>query len=175
LDGGPPRPDPRSAFQPGGIHGPSRVVDHSAFAWRDSGWRGVPLPGSVLYECHVGTFSAEGTFDGAIDHLRHLVDLGVDIIELRSAGGGCRCQDRSSTSATSEPSPQRARSTGPSIISGTWWTWVSTSSNCCPWRNFPVVGGGVTTEWTCSPRTMHTGGRMVSSGSSTPPTTTDSA
>jgi len=82
LDGGPPRPDPRSAFQPQGIHGPSRVVDHAAFAWSDAGWRGVPLAGSVLYECHVGTFSSAGTFDGAIEHLRHLADLGVDAIEL---------------------------------------------------------------------------------------------
>jgi maltooligosyltrehalose trehalohydrolase len=85
LDGGPPRPDPRSAFQPEGIDGPSRVVDHSAFAWADGGWRGVPLPGSVLYECHIGTFSAEGTFDGAIEHLGHLAGLGIDVIELLPA------------------------------------------------------------------------------------------
>jgi maltooligosyltrehalose trehalohydrolase len=82
LDEGPSRPDPRSAFQPQGIHGPSRVVDHAAFAWGDAGWRGVPLAGSVLYECHVGTFSADGTFDGAIKHLGYLADLGVDAIEL---------------------------------------------------------------------------------------------
>jgi maltooligosyltrehalose trehalohydrolase len=82
LDGGTPRPDPRSAFQPQGVHGPSRVVDHASFTWHDSGWRGVPLPGSVLYECHIGTFSAEGTFDGAIQHLQHVADLGADIIEL---------------------------------------------------------------------------------------------
>jgi maltooligosyltrehalose trehalohydrolase len=82
LDEGPPRPDPRSAFQSQGIHGPSRVVDHAAFAWGDADWRGVPLAGSVLYECHVGTFSAEGTFDGAIGHLGYLADLGVDAIEL---------------------------------------------------------------------------------------------
>ncbi len=82
LDAGPPRPDPRSAFQPRGIHGPSRLVDQAAFAWTDAGWRGVPLTGSVLYECHVGTFSAEGTFDGAIEYLGHLADLGVDAIEL---------------------------------------------------------------------------------------------
>ena len=82
LDGGPPRPDPRSAFQPRGVHGPSRVVDHAAFRWSDGGWRGLPLAGSVLYECHIGTFSAEGTFDGAGTHLGHLADLGVDAIEL---------------------------------------------------------------------------------------------
>jgi maltooligosyltrehalose trehalohydrolase len=82
LDGGPPRPDPRSAFQPQGVHGPSQVVDHTSFAWHDDSWRGLPLPGSVLYECHVGTFSAEGTFDGAIQHLRHVADLGADVVEL---------------------------------------------------------------------------------------------
>jgi maltooligosyltrehalose trehalohydrolase len=82
LDGGPPRPDPRSAFQPGGIDGPSQVVDHAAYAWDDTLWRGMPLAGSVLYECHVGTFSAGGTFDGAIDHLEHLAEVGADIVEL---------------------------------------------------------------------------------------------
>jgi maltooligosyltrehalose trehalohydrolase len=82
LDGGPPRPDPRSPCQPQGTCGPSRVVDHAAFAWSDTAWRGLPLAGSVLYELHVGTFSAEGTFDGAIGHLGHVADLGVDAIEL---------------------------------------------------------------------------------------------
>jgi maltooligosyltrehalose trehalohydrolase len=82
LDGGPPRPDPRSAWQPHGVDGPSRLVDHAAFGWTDQGWRGVPLAGAVLYECHIGTFSAEGTFDGAIAHLDHLAGLGVDAIEL---------------------------------------------------------------------------------------------
>jgi maltooligosyltrehalose trehalohydrolase len=82
LDDGEPLPDPRSAWQPQGVHGPSRVVDHSAFAWTDNRWHGVPLHGSVLYELHVGTFSPEGTFDGVVEHLDHLVDLGVDILEL---------------------------------------------------------------------------------------------
>ncbi|MFI6820904.1 malto-oligosyltrehalose trehalohydrolase [Micromonospora sp. NPDC050187] len=75
-------PDPRSPWQPAGVHGPSRVYDHAAFAWRDQGWTGRPLPGSVLYELHVGTFTPEGTFDAVIDRLDHLVDLGVDMIEL---------------------------------------------------------------------------------------------
>jgi maltooligosyltrehalose trehalohydrolase len=82
LDGGPARPDPRSSSQPGGVHGLSRVVDHDGFAWTDRTWRGRALSGSILYECHVGTFSAAGTFDGAIDHLGHVVDLGVDAVEL---------------------------------------------------------------------------------------------
>ncbi len=82
LDGGPPHPDPRSASQPDGPEGPSEVVAHDAFTWHDDGWRGLGLPGSVLYELHIGTFSATGTFDGAIEHLPHLVELGVDAIEL---------------------------------------------------------------------------------------------
>ncbi|QGN49002.1 malto-oligosyltrehalose trehalohydrolase [Micromonospora sp. WMMC415] len=75
-------PDPRSSWQPDGVHGPSRVYSHSAFSWTDSGWTGRQLPGSVLYELHVGTFTPEGTFDGVIAKLDHLVDLGVDMIEL---------------------------------------------------------------------------------------------
>jgi maltooligosyltrehalose trehalohydrolase len=82
LDGGQPLPDPRSAWQPHGVHGPSRVVDHSAFPWTDQRWHGLPLHGGLVYELHVGTFSPEGTFDGVVDRLDHLVDLGVDSIEL---------------------------------------------------------------------------------------------
>ena len=82
LDGGEPRPDPASRSQPHGVHGLSRVVDDVAFPWTDDGWHGFHLPGSVLYELHVGTFSAEGTFDGAMAHLDHLVALGVDAVEV---------------------------------------------------------------------------------------------
>ena len=82
LDGGPARPDPRSQFQPAGIGGPSRLVDHGAFAWTDASWRGLSLAGAVVYELHVGTFSRSGTFEGAIAHLDHLVELGVDAVEL---------------------------------------------------------------------------------------------
>jgi maltooligosyltrehalose trehalohydrolase len=75
-------PDPRSMWQPEGVHGPSRVYDHSAFPWSDGAWTGRQLPGSVLYEMHVGTFTGEGTFDAAIERLDHLVDLGVDLVQL---------------------------------------------------------------------------------------------
>ncbi|GAA1037308.1 malto-oligosyltrehalose trehalohydrolase [Virgisporangium ochraceum] len=77
-----PVPDPRSLWQPDGVHQASRLYDHNAFTWTDTAWTGKQLPGSVLYELHVGTFSAEGTFDGVIEHLDHLVDLGVDMVEL---------------------------------------------------------------------------------------------
>lgn len=82
IDGGPERPDPRSGFQPHGVHGPSCVVDHGRFGWHDEGWTGLDWAGAVLYELHVGTFSPEGTFDGAIPLLDYLVDLGVTAIEV---------------------------------------------------------------------------------------------
>jgi maltooligosyltrehalose trehalohydrolase len=77
-----PKPDPRSVWQPDGVHGPSRVYDHAAFDWTDAGWTGRTLAGSVIYELHVGTFTPDGTFDAAIERLDHLVDLGVDLVEL---------------------------------------------------------------------------------------------
>jgi maltooligosyltrehalose trehalohydrolase len=77
-----PYPDPRSAWQPYGVHGPSRVVDHGAFRWTDERWQGVPLPAAVIYELHVGTFTEAGTFDSAIERLDHLVKLGITHIEL---------------------------------------------------------------------------------------------
>ncbi|GAA3744217.1 maltooligosyltrehalose trehalohydrolase [Spinactinospora alkalitolerans] len=75
-------PDPRSAWQPNGVHGPSRRYDHAAFPWTDTGWSGRALPGSVVYELHIGTFTEEGTFDAAIGRLDHLVDLGADLVEV---------------------------------------------------------------------------------------------
>jgi len=82
LDGGQPLPDPRSPWQPHGVHGPSRVVDHDAFQWTDTGWQPPPLASGVLYELHVGTFTPEGTFDAAIARLDHLVDLGITHVEF---------------------------------------------------------------------------------------------
>ena len=82
LDGGSPRPDPRSPSQPDGVHGLSEVVDHGAFEWSDSAWRGIPARGIVLYELHIGTFTPEGTFDAAIGRLDHLIHLGVDAVEV---------------------------------------------------------------------------------------------
>ena len=82
LDGGETLPDPRSSWQPTGVHGLSRIVDHSSFAWQVERWRSRSVLGQLIYELHVGTFTAEGTFDAAIEHLDHLVTLGVDFVEL---------------------------------------------------------------------------------------------
>jgi maltooligosyltrehalose trehalohydrolase len=75
-------PDPASRFQPEGPHGPSEVVDPAAFAWTDHGWEGLRLPGQVMYELHLGTFTPEGTWDGARSRLPHLRDVGVTALEI---------------------------------------------------------------------------------------------
>ena len=82
IDGGEVLPDPRSLRQPFGVKGLSRTYDHAAFRWTDPSWRGGPLHGSVIYELHLGTFTAEGTFDAAIGRLDHLRHLGVQTVEL---------------------------------------------------------------------------------------------
>lgn len=82
VDGEGPLPDPRSAWQPEGVHGPSRWVEHSRFTWTDAGWQQPPLGSAVIYELHVGTFTPEGTFDSAIGRLDHLVELGITHVEL---------------------------------------------------------------------------------------------
>jgi maltooligosyltrehalose trehalohydrolase len=82
LDGGDPLPDPRSPRQPHGPAGPSRTVTGGPFPWTDGAWRGRPLAGSVIYELHIGTFTAEGTLDAALGHLDHLASLGVTTAEL---------------------------------------------------------------------------------------------
>ncbi|GAB3072830.1 malto-oligosyltrehalose trehalohydrolase [Intrasporangium mesophilum] len=90
LDGGDPRPDPRSPWLPDGVHGATRTFDASGHAWQDAGWRGARdrrgLLGGVVYELHVGTFTHAGTLDAAVEHLEHLVRLGVDVVEVMPVG-----------------------------------------------------------------------------------------
>ncbi|GAB7105175.1 malto-oligosyltrehalose trehalohydrolase [Streptomyces phaeofaciens JCM 4814] len=81
VDDGPVRPDPRSRRQPDGPDGPSAVVDQGRHTWRTP-WPGRPLPGAVLYELHVGTYTPEGTLDAAAGRLGHLAGLGVTHVEL---------------------------------------------------------------------------------------------
>ena len=77
-----PLPDPRSRWQPNGVHAPSRIYDHTAFEWTDQRWTGRALAGSVLYELHIGTFTPDGTFDSAIERLDYLAGLGIDLVEV---------------------------------------------------------------------------------------------
>ena len=75
-------PDPASRFQPEGVHGPSQVIDPSAFTWTDAAWRAPDFSSLVIYELHVGTFTPAGTFRAAIDRLPALAELGVTAVEI---------------------------------------------------------------------------------------------
>ena len=77
-----PVPDPRSRRQPRGVHERSTTYDPTSFAWTDDDWTGRQLPGAVIYELHLGTFTPEGTLDAAIGKLPHLRSIGVDLVEL---------------------------------------------------------------------------------------------
>jgi len=77
-----PYPDPRSFWQPKGVHDFSRVFDHGKFPWTDEKFRPVPLASAIIYEMHLGTFTEGGTFDSAIDRLDYLCELGITHIEL---------------------------------------------------------------------------------------------
>jgi maltooligosyltrehalose trehalohydrolase len=85
IDGGDPTPDPRSRWQPDGVHGASYAVG----ALRPDDAKGLGNAGeqrslrdAVIYELHVGTFTAEGTYAAAQAKLSHLIDLGITHVEL---------------------------------------------------------------------------------------------
>jgi len=82
IDGEREVPDPASRFNPEGVHGPSEVIDPTDFRWDDLDWRAPPWHTSVIYELHVGTFSAPGTYAATAERLAHLAALGVTAIEL---------------------------------------------------------------------------------------------
>jgi maltooligosyltrehalose trehalohydrolase len=82
MEGSGEFPDPASRWQPEGLHGPSALVDLSAWSWSDHGWTGLPLEALVIYELHIGAFTPEGTFDAVAPRLDELRDLGVTAIEL---------------------------------------------------------------------------------------------
>ena len=75
-------PDPASRFQPDGPHGASEVIDSSGFAWSDQDWTGIAQDRLVIYELHVGTFTPQGTWEAAMQHLPELAELGITCIEM---------------------------------------------------------------------------------------------
>ncbi len=79
-------PDPVSRFQPEDVSGPSEVIAPGSYTWMDGGWKGRAWHEAVIYELHIGTFTPEGTFRGAIGKLDHLKDLGVTVIEIMPVG-----------------------------------------------------------------------------------------
>lgn len=82
VDDSKPLPDPRSPWQPNGVHQPSRLLDHSSFDWSDDRWQAPPFSNAIIYELHIGTFTPEGTFDSAIAKLDYLLELGITHVEL---------------------------------------------------------------------------------------------
>jgi len=86
LNNGPERPDPRSLWQPDGVHNYSAIVRLERFPWTDRAWKGVPREDLVFYELHVGAFTAEGTFEAVIPRLAELRELGVTALELMPVG-----------------------------------------------------------------------------------------
>src|SRR6185295_12334420 len=65
-----------------GPHGPSQIVDPSVFRWSDEHWRGVRMEGQVIYEMHIGSFTREGTWKSATEHLPKLADIGITLLEV---------------------------------------------------------------------------------------------
>lgn len=82
LDGEHTLPDPASMSQPEGVHSWSEVVDHTEFKWTDQSFKPATQSEWIIYELHVGTFTAEGTFDSIIEKIDHLKALGINAIEI---------------------------------------------------------------------------------------------
>jgi maltooligosyltrehalose trehalohydrolase len=82
IDGGKPLPDPRSRWQPEGVHGASHVLEGGRLEERVGRFRPKPLHAAIIYELHIGTFTPAGTYAAARERLDHLVGLGITHIEL---------------------------------------------------------------------------------------------
>ena len=75
-------PDPAARAQIDDVHGPSRLIDPRSYDWRCEHWQGRPWEEAVIYELHTGTFTPEGTFEGILEKLNYLADVGVTAIEI---------------------------------------------------------------------------------------------
>src|SRR5882724_4451205 len=75
-------PDPASRFQPDGPHGSSCIIDPKDFQWTNGAWPGLKMKGQVIYEMHIGTFTAEGTWRAAMEQLPELARIGITVIEM---------------------------------------------------------------------------------------------
>ncbi|GAB5402256.1 MAG: hypothetical protein Aurels2KO_04870 [Aureliella sp.] len=82
INGGPPRPDPASRFQPDDVHAASQIVDSGTFQFAESSWKGISKRDLVIYEMHLGSFTTEGTYSAAARRLDRLVELGITAVEL---------------------------------------------------------------------------------------------
>ena len=76
------RPDPASLSQPDGVHEASALVDHHTFNWTDEDWKSISLENLIIYELHTGTFTSQHNFEGIIQKLDYLLELGINAIEI---------------------------------------------------------------------------------------------
>ena len=93
----------------------------------------------IIYELHVGTFTKQGTFDGAVGHLDYLTDLGMTAVELMPVcqfpGNRNWGYDGVYPFAPQNTlwRPQRAEATDRRLSrerTGAWsWTWSTTTSD----------------------------------------------
>jgi maltooligosyltrehalose trehalohydrolase len=58
------------------------VIDPGVHAWGDAGWLRPDFSDLIIYELHIGSFTAEGTFQSAVNKLGHLASLGINAIEI---------------------------------------------------------------------------------------------
>ena len=80
---------------------------HTRIAWTDHDWRGAPAPHEhVIYEMHIGTFTADGTWRAAEQHLRALADLGVTTLEVMPVAEFCRATSDGATTASTSLRPR---------------------------------------------------------------------
>jgi malto-oligosyltrehalose trehalohydrolase len=77
--------DPAARAQAAGVGGPSRLVDPAAYRWSGH-WQGRDWDEAVIYELHLGSLTAEGTFAAAEAELPRLAALGITCIELMPVG-----------------------------------------------------------------------------------------
>jgi maltooligosyltrehalose trehalohydrolase len=75
-------PDPASRSNPDGVHEASAVIDPQAYTWSGARWSGRPWTDAVVYELHIGSFTAEGTFAAAGQRLPDLAELGITVLQL---------------------------------------------------------------------------------------------
>lgn len=74
-------PDPASLAQEESVHGPSTVVNLS-YPWTDHDYIPPTFTEWIIYELHVGTFSESHDFEGIIQRLPYLKELGINVIEI---------------------------------------------------------------------------------------------
>jgi maltooligosyltrehalose trehalohydrolase len=82
IDGSAAVPDPRSRWQPEGVHGASHVIAAESLKAVPLEFHARPLSDAIIYELHLGTFTPEGTYAAAQRKLPYLAELGVTHLEL---------------------------------------------------------------------------------------------